>query len=134
MQLSKIKFKLSYASKTVSLVVAILSLVAVSLLVRQRQELRRQAKTQGQEPVAEFKGVEFASDEVLVKFKKEVKDKIKISDKPVQETGLSTVDTILTKHKVKSVERIAKAGKNSNKDADHGQPGTQLSAGGAAIS
>jgi len=105
----------------ISSFVILLSIPFTVRLAQLRQEIRSRAKTGNFDaftPVLELNGFEFASDELLVKFRKDTVKRLKVGDRPSSSSGISSVDNILAKHKVKSVEKIAKEGKNSIKEAD----------------
>lgn len=57
----------------------------------------------------------FSSNELLIKFKKDVRGSIKEDPKDI---GVASLNATLNKYKVKKFERVAKVGKNSKTDAE----------------
>lgn len=81
----------------------------VSRLISEAQEINKgQSESNDRLP-------EFLANEVLVKVKKETRQKIKENPK---DTGLSSLNDIFTRHKVTSFQRIAKSGPRSSKEAE----------------
>lgn len=85
-------------------------------MLSKRQDLRQSAQTVKEEKVNKAPtGLEFISNELLIKVKKEVKSKIK---EDPNNTGITSLNEKFKQHKVKGFEKVAKEGKNSKTDAD----------------
>jgi len=69
------------------------------------------------EPVVSQPDTEYVSNEILIKVKDNVKNKIKQNNNPF-DTGIASLDDLNKKNKVKKFEKIAKPGKNSDQDSE----------------
>lgn len=91
-------------------------------MVKQSQDIRQRAaiKATNQEKVyTTSQDSEFASNELLVKVKKDAKSLIKEGNP--EDTGIKSLNKIFKDHKVSKFEKIVKDGKNFKKDSDLSQ-------------
>lgn len=108
----------SSPKRVVGLLIFVLVLVSIPVtvaLVKQNQELRKKAAEEKKEEVVSPK-TEFVSNQLLVKFKKEARGKVKEGNP--QDTGLSSIDKIHKQFKVKSFEKVAKKNRNSDSESE----------------
>ena len=109
-----------YTRKDLTAIAAtVLILIVLPLTVfagLKARSLLPQAKTDKDVPVATSGKATFVSNELLIKFKKGSKDKVR-SGKPTN-TGIASINKINKQFKVKKFSQVAKPGKKSKKDAD----------------
>jgi hypothetical protein len=96
------------------LILFVLPLTVFAVLTA--RSLFPQAKTDKNAPVAIGGKSTFVSNELLIKFKKSSKDKVR-SGKPTN-TGIASINKINKDFKVKKFSQVAKPGKKSKKSAD----------------
>ncbi len=99
----------------VIIVTCLLIVIATPFIVGNRQIFTPKAEEAKEDAVLGPQQAQFLSNEILIKVKRETKANIKESK---DDTGLASLDKKFKEHKVKKFEKIAKEGKNSQKDAD----------------
>src|SRR3989344_1634859 len=108
---------------TLGIILIVVFLIAASLAPQISQKLGQLSqKKQGQVSFAKEEEppkpseTEFISNELLIKIKKEVKNKVKEGN--AQDTGVTSLNKLNKEVQVNKFEKVAKVGKNSKADAE----------------